>query len=543
MKPYLLTMILCLSMAISGFAQTTIATMKSTQETVNIRVDWSGGGRITANGIELKNWNQDNIISVINGSVELTATVYGAQLTELSCDNNSLTELNVNGCTALEWLNCSDNSLTELDLTECTALRNLECYYNSLTELDVTKCTELFHLSCYNNSLAELDLTKCTELFYLSCDNNSLTELDLTKCTALIRINASDQSIMLPQITVTSNTITVPNPIIYNGSKPAANNITISDNGIYNNGNITWDLSGNAGNVGFSYTAPLPSGVDEYSFPFTVTVRQPWISAEATAPVAIADMITKNEKVDLFVSWGGSGCITANGVVLAQDDIRNIIAAQADGSVVLETMGDIQWIRLNCSNNSLSQLNVSGCTALESLSCFYNSLDQLDINGCSSLIDLNAQSQRIEVTVPFDATTFNNPVFYTNQTEVEPIQINGNLYVPDAEITIPESGEIEFTTNGIPDAGFSNPFGGTIVVKREKAPTALSSKMKNDITIYSIPEGFAVKDAPISETITVYNIAGQLLYKKVATSHEETIALSKGIYIVKVGKETFKVKN
>ena len=40
----------------------------------------------------------------------------------LTCSLNSLTKLDLTGCTALESLDCSDNALTALDLSGCTAL-------------------------------------------------------------------------------------------------------------------------------------------------------------------------------------------------------------------------------------------------------------------------------------------------------------------------------------------------------------------------------------------------------------------------------------
>lgn len=58
-------------------------------------------------------------------------------LTLLSCPNNSLTSLDVSGCTALQYLSCSFNSLTSLDVSGLTSLTSLSCSSNSLTSFRV----------------------------------------------------------------------------------------------------------------------------------------------------------------------------------------------------------------------------------------------------------------------------------------------------------------------------------------------------------------------------------------------------------------------
>ena len=54
------------------------------------------------------------------------------KIIKLFCGNNQLTELNVQGLTALRWLECYGNKLTELNVQGLTALRYLDCYNNRL---------------------------------------------------------------------------------------------------------------------------------------------------------------------------------------------------------------------------------------------------------------------------------------------------------------------------------------------------------------------------------------------------------------------------
>ena len=50
---------------------------------------------------------------------------------------------------------------------------------------------------------------------------------------------------------------------------------------------------------------------------------------------------------------------------------------------------------LYCSYNSLETLDVSGCTGLEYLKCSYNSLETLDVSGCTGLTDLYCSDNRL----------------------------------------------------------------------------------------------------------------------------------------------------
>ena len=94
--------------------------------------------------------------------------------------NNNISEININGCTALKYLNCSYNNLTELEVNDNAALTYLDCGSNELTELDVSHNTALTYFNCRRNNLSELDLSSNTALTYLKCSDNNLTELDLS---------------------------------------------------------------------------------------------------------------------------------------------------------------------------------------------------------------------------------------------------------------------------------------------------------------------------------------------------------------------------
>ncbi len=126
---------------------------------------------------------------------DLTGIEAFTDLTELDCDANQLTSLDVSNNTALTSLMCYDNQLTSLDVSGATDLTTLRCEVNQLTSLDVTNNTDLFGLGFSNNQLTSIDLTQNAVLSYLLCNNNQLTNLDVTQNTDLIELNCKNNQL------------------------------------------------------------------------------------------------------------------------------------------------------------------------------------------------------------------------------------------------------------------------------------------------------------------------------------------------------------
>ena len=128
------------------------------------------------------------------GLTDLSGIEWFTALTDLACNNNQLTTLDVSKNTVLTDLDCDGNRLTELDVSKNTVLRNLSCQYNRLTSLDVPDGAALTGLYCHSNRLTELDVSANTALTYLVCFDNRLTELDLSTNTALRILECGSQT-------------------------------------------------------------------------------------------------------------------------------------------------------------------------------------------------------------------------------------------------------------------------------------------------------------------------------------------------------------
>ena len=107
-------------------------------------------------------------------------------LTTLLCCHNQLTQLNLQGLVALQYLDCGYNQLTQLNLQGLVALRELNCSHNQLTQFNL-------------QGLMALET--------LVCDNNPLTDLNLTGVPAAIKIKHAEleKSLLFKQLSLSSS--------------------------------------------------------------------------------------------------------------------------------------------------------------------------------------------------------------------------------------------------------------------------------------------------------------------------------------------------
>jgi hypothetical protein len=140
-------------------------------------------------------------ISCDNNSITTLDVSKNLALTDLRCQNNKLTALDVSKNGNLKLLSCGNNpylssdapknTLTTLDVSKNVALEELYCGGNQILNLDVSKNVALKRLGCDTNKLTILDLINNIALTTIACDSNMLTTLDVSKNTALTYLNCS----------------------------------------------------------------------------------------------------------------------------------------------------------------------------------------------------------------------------------------------------------------------------------------------------------------------------------------------------------------
>ena len=103
------------------------------------------------------------------GISNMSGIAYFANLLELYCGSNQLTDLDVSRNTSLLFLACDNNQLTALDISQNTALIFLSCMGNQLSSIDVSQQPGLQELWANENQLTSLDVTQNPFLTALAC--------------------------------------------------------------------------------------------------------------------------------------------------------------------------------------------------------------------------------------------------------------------------------------------------------------------------------------------------------------------------------------
>ncbi|EMB47972.1 MULTISPECIES: hypothetical protein [Treponema] len=104
---------------------------------INVRVRTADGTTVTVEGCEETTLTSSGTETVLHAKG--TTVILKGNITELDCSWNKLTELNVQGLTALQELFCHFNQLTELNVQDLTALKYLACHGNRLNAEAFTK--------------------------------------------------------------------------------------------------------------------------------------------------------------------------------------------------------------------------------------------------------------------------------------------------------------------------------------------------------------------------------------------------------------------
>ena len=155
-----------------------ILTLDPNNLSITVKAKTADGSAITVEGC-----NETTLASGTRTTLlaKGTKVILKGKITELTCYNNELTALNVQGLTALKDLDCTYNKLTSLNVQGLTALRRLKCPENRLPELNVQGCTSLQELDCHINKLTALNVQGCTSLQELDCSGNNINAQAMTE--------------------------------------------------------------------------------------------------------------------------------------------------------------------------------------------------------------------------------------------------------------------------------------------------------------------------------------------------------------------------
>ncbi len=369
-------------------------------------------------------------------------TIDNSTLNKLNCNNNELSTLQVSRCLALTTLNCRTNTLSLLDISANAALEVLDFSDNELADVNLSANTNLIALSGSQNQLTEIDdlastvleslilndnqinqlntvLNSLTSIKYVSVSSNELTDINASTNTNLIELNISNNTITTLQLpgnlnqlktfNCSENEITggldlssmgliaCPTPNANNPLDFCPDTITINvsgnqldfvniQNGINNdisnfsatsNPDLDCIQVDDVNNIGANWTKDATT---EYSI--DCRFGETYVPDD-NFEQALIDLGYDTGALDDYVP-------TANIEILTMLDVS--------GNAILDFTGIEDFIalmNLNCSSNTLSELDISNNVNLTIIDCSDNLLTDIDVTETPDIISLNISNNQI----------------------------------------------------------------------------------------------------------------------------------------------------
>ncbi|MFK7833559.1 MAG: T9SS type A sorting domain-containing protein [Winogradskyella sp.] len=377
-------------------------------------LDVSGLGISDLTGIEdflaLENlFCSDNNIESLN----ITSNI---NVVSLLCGSNSLAALDLSNNANLETLNCADNQIQNLDISNNLLLKNLTASGNQLTAIDVSNHPDLALLSVSNNRITgELVLNNNPNLESLFCASNQITTLNLAANTVLKNIDASNNALTTLDLT-TVNSVLCPDPQTdpvtvcqglgsVNVSRNQLTSLVVTNgfNDLFSSLNATEnpDLFCIQIDAGFTPTTWLKDDwtyysenacVDIYTYVPDDNFEQALINLgidtilDNLVLTANINMLT-----DLNVSNAGISSLVGIEDFLALENLDCSTNSISD----LDLRENTALQQIDITNNDLTTLDVSENTALTTFYCASNFLETIDLSNNTSLIQLNCSNNTL----------------------------------------------------------------------------------------------------------------------------------------------------
>ncbi|MBC2846050.1 T9SS type A sorting domain-containing protein [Winogradskyella flava] len=387
-----------------------------------------------SNSPNLENVNCDN--NQLNNLTTITAV--NTTLSQLSCSNNELTDLLVNNYQGLVSLNCSSNALNEIVLSSVTALEYLNLTTNQLIDIDLSNNTNLEELLIAQNDLSQLVLSSNTLLEQLSCgfneitqlslgsnillkvlssSSNQLTALDLTNNINLIEINVSSNMLSsfilsnnlgsLKRLDISNNQIETGldlstmaiSACVFQQNQTEFCPETISIN-IFNNALDFVNIQNGINSDINSFNASGNPNLECIQVDDSDNIPVNWIKDETTEyneDCNFGETYVPDDNFEQALINLGYDVGPLNDYVPTAN-IEALVSLDVSGNAITDFTGIEDFIALealNCSNNNLSELNLSSNINLNDLNCSENQLSQLDLSSNTALVVIDCSSNML----------------------------------------------------------------------------------------------------------------------------------------------------
>jgi len=264
--------------------------------------------------------------------------------------------------TLLSQLNCSNNNLTDIKISSNVSLGKLVCINNNLASLNVDENIALVELFCHNNNIVTLNFSENNLLNIVSCSGNQLTSLNIKNGnnTNIFRLDTRNN----PNLTC----------------------IEVDDSN-YSNANWTFIDPQTEFKENCAAMAYVPDDNFEKAL---IDLGYDMGNLDDYVPIASIDTITDLQITNKSIS-DLSGIEYFSALEFLNCSENNLTNLNLSKNITLEV--------LYCDNNSLSDLDVSQNTALTILHCFDNNLTDLNIesNNLNRLYCYNNNLTRLDL--------------------------------------------------------------------------------------------------------------------------------------------------
>ncbi|WP_452218538.1 T9SS type A sorting domain-containing protein [Lacinutrix undariae] len=317
-----------------------------------------------------------------NGDSEIQVSEATAFTGNLTVNNLSISDLTgIEAFVNITELYCNYNSLTDLDISANTALTTLVCDNNSLTDLDVSSNTALKYLLVGDNSLTSLDISTNTALRWLYADYNAITSLDISSHPALQRFYCSNNNLTSLNVANGNNSAT---PLSINAlNNPNLTCIEVDD--------VAWSTTN--WSPGIDATASFSTSCT------ACVVNIPNANLKQIL-VSVADTNGNNEvECTEAIAYTGTLSIGYLGLtnLIGVEAFINVtnISCPSNNITSYDFSANTQLTYLYINDNNFTSLDVSSLTNLETLYVSFNNLTSLDVSNLSNLEDLAIYNNQI----------------------------------------------------------------------------------------------------------------------------------------------------
>lgn len=289
------------------------------------------------------------VICSYNLLTSITFTSLNANLSEVYCSNNQLTNLSMSGPINLYELDCSDNQLSSLDLTGITQVNYLRCGYNQINSLLLPN---FFNLHCESNALTSLDFSSNTSLTELNCSNNNLTNLNIQ--------NGNNSNLYVFEAT----------------GNPLLSCVQVDDTSFMN---LNWQGSIDT-TAAYNLTCT------------TCIVNIPDTNFKTALLANLAINTNGNNEIECVEAAAYTGAINVSFLTISDltgiEYFTALTVLKCDNNQLtnIDVSANTQLIELNCSVNQLSSISLSTNTLLETVYTAYNPISTLDISANPNLL-------------------------------------------------------------------------------------------------------------------------------------------------------------